>query len=305
MTEKYDPWALAEAYRVICTTSPNENPVAYKAATSKWAEQNQLKSVADASYVYKDLASFKASPFSQDFAADRCLNLKQAIESGDDSAVIEAVAVCLDHGLSAPAWLVNHFVERYQKVVTGELREWSDKGAFGSPYLQSGVNKKGIFALHHIAPKAYRIGVKILSSPDEPIRAVDKSLYEDIAEQLPDGNTKLGGTRIQEIIKEYLQDGLLPPFAFIREQFKNGLNAEEMSRAWYEKTHKKMQYVECEDGIRRRSSDTGIPGTLNLSGFTDNTQDSPIKPLQPKGKLNDLSSVKPKPSRKTAKTPRS
>lgn len=304
MTEKYDPWELAEAYRVI-RTSPNENPVAYEAATTKWLKQRQLKEVADASYVYQDLASFKASPVNQDRAADRCLDLKQAIESGDDSAVIEAVAVCLDHGLSAPAWLVNHFVERYQKVVTGELREWSDKGAFGSPYLQSGVNKKGTFALHHIAPKAYRIGVKILSSPDEPIRAVDKSLYEDIAEQLPDGNTKLGGTRIQEIIKEYLQDGFLPPFAFLREQFKNGLNVEEACQAWYEKTHKKIQYVECEDGLWRHSSDTGIPETLDLSGFTDSTRDSPIKPLQPKGKLNDISSVKPKPSRKTAKTPRS
>jgi hypothetical protein len=305
-TPKFDPWAAAEVWRELSATASNEESAEYKTASKKWLEQYQLEKIAEDEYVYSDLAALKARPLFQKLAAERCLDVKHSIEQGDDSAVIEAIAECFYHGLNVPAWLSSHFIERYNKVITGELRDWSDKGAFGNAHPKN-ANKKGTFAYYHIAPEAYKIGVELLS--EDPERPIDKLLYEDIAEKLPETDKKLNSTRLLEIIKVYLDDGFMPPFVFVKQQLKNGLDVMGVAGAWDKLRHEKLWveqgYVVCEDGVSRHISTLGIPETSKLSGFTTNTLNSSIEPLQPKGKLNDIPRAKSKPSRTTAKTSRS
>jgi hypothetical protein len=300
MVEKFDPWAKAAAWKSIEIAVATSNAGELVLARKEFGKQLALCEIAEKEF-FLDVQELRQRPTFQSLNAERCLELKQHIDQGDDSAVMEAVAICLSCGLTPPQWLADNFLKRYQSVVTGEHRGWSDKGAFGSCF-KVGVNKAGVFAAHHIAPKAYSCAFDLLV--ENPSRPIDRELYGEVGEKFD-----IGHTRAFELIDGYLKDGYKPPLKYIKKFLIEGNDSVQLLIAWDAKKfrdwHLSQGFIETSPNVWEHESAISMPESLKVSGITASTLTSPIEPLQPKGQLNDISSVKPKSSRKTAKTPRS
>jgi hypothetical protein len=215
-TCSFDPWPLAGLGKKLS-----------KHTRKKWKQLNEEMSAADKSWT----GSIVRRPLQQFLAASRCLGLKSAIEKGDGGAVLEAVAQCAAHGLVMPAWLALEYVERYQRVVTGQCREWSSHLAFG-PALSKGQNIAGLRARTRDAPWAYDVAVNLLS--ENPHRAIDRALYEEIGDAIGKGHT-----RTHKLITTYQRETswYRPPLKYVKDGLASGFSTEAVFLRWAKKSH--------------------------------------------------------------------
>lgn len=122
-----------------------------------------------------------ASPLLQSLAAVNVNQLRGAAEAGDGGAVLEAVALCLAHGLVAPGWLAAAFVMRYERAAVGDAKSWSDTEVFGAA-VPAGLNVSGVRARQQLGPRAYSVALQLLA--DDPSRPIDKGFYEGVGSEI-------------------------------------------------------------------------------------------------------------------------
>ena len=162
----FDPWPLAEARRAL---EDEASP------PRQWAALFDAFKGLDEAWT----GPLMRSPRMQLMAASHCLAVKRDIEANDGGAVLEAVAQCAAHGLVMPAWLAMAYVARYQRVVTGQCRDWTDEAAFGHA-LPLGSNVAGVKARVTDGPWGYEVATELLSQ--NPQRPIDRGLYEEVGE---------------------------------------------------------------------------------------------------------------------------
>lgn len=122
-----------------------------------------------------------ASPLLQSLAAASVNVLRPAVDAGDGGAVLEAVALCLAHGLVAPGWLAAAFVMRYERTAVGDAKSWADTEAFGAA-VPPGLNVSGVRARQQFGPRAYRVALQLLA--EDPSRPIDKGFYESVGSEI-------------------------------------------------------------------------------------------------------------------------
>lgn len=223
-SDSFNPWAMAfhdSRYELTQGLNPKEVASIYEC----WLRQNNIFQEAERVWT----GPFMHRPFAQRQAASFCLSVKTDIESGDGFAVMEALALCVAHGLALPNWLSVAFIERYQRVVSGECKGWGEKEAFGS-VVPKGKNLAGVVAVSKFGPWAYEVAVELLSI--DPNRPIDVGLYEEVGEKI-----SRKATQVQSLIKQYCNNGLYPPLKYLRDGLLAGKPAGEVFCAWGEAKH--------------------------------------------------------------------
>jgi hypothetical protein len=228
---------------------------------SEWQRLNAEMWPADEAWT----GPLQRRPLFQLFAAMQCLALRPEIESGDGGTVLEAVAHCATHGLVMPAWLAGAFVGRYQRVVMGECKEWSDAEAFGRA-LRDGENVAGVHARRQLAPWAYETATRILLK--DPKTKIEKPLYEEIGRKI--GKS---ATRVQELIAEYLRDGHYPPLSFVKDRLQENPDLAYVLIAWNGKILDKALKDEPAVKAEMKAQTDEMLGRLR--GATDRVSPSP------------------------------
>ena len=126
------------------------------------------------------------NPFLQVLAAREILALKDDICDGSGFVVLEAIRMCVTHGLVAPEWLAYQFNRRVDAVHFARVGSWDDQSAFGRPFPK-GTN---LAALRKARTGRLAVWLSVVTklreSPETPI---DKSLFEAIGQPLGFGTT--------------------------------------------------------------------------------------------------------------------
>lgn len=205
---RFDAWTLALLESEIEGCYQGQQ-VPSKALFSRWAEaraglEAATKADDDAHDCTGGGVPFLSRPLLQLSAARRCLLLRPAIESGDGGAVVEALAICAAHALTAPGWLAGAFVSRYERVALGEANSWDDNSVFGAA-VPRGTNVAGVRARKQLAPKAYKQALRLLAA--EPSRPIDKGFYEAVG-----ATVNLGATQAERLVSQYAaeSEGMWP-----------------------------------------------------------------------------------------------
>jgi hypothetical protein len=145
-------------------------------------------------------------PLYQWCAVQEVNKLRPAVEAGCGFDVMDAVSRCLRHDLGPPDWLARAFLRRYDAVLNCRAGSWDD--AFGRPYPKNA---------QLAALRRRRIGrLKASNAFTErlrrnPMRAVDKALWEEIGHEIDEGTT-----RAEELYREALRMGIGQTAAVIR-----------------------------------------------------------------------------------------
>ncbi len=139
-------------------------------------------------------------PLHQWAAVQELLAGREQIEAGDGFDALQAVALCAMRGLVMPDWLVTVFLRRYRRVQRLHADSWDDESAFGRPYPKHAQ----LPALRR--RRDGRIKASLAFSDRlqrDPMRAVDKALWEDIGREIGEG-----ATRAEELYREALRMGI-------------------------------------------------------------------------------------------------
>jgi len=116
--------------------------------------------------------------------------LKESLEGGDKSALLDAIYYCCLMKRPLPEWLRLAFLGAYDSKTGYEIKSWDD--AFGQPHPKSAHLKKEKrnFEIRHVIMQ--RVQELVSEKP------VDKELFEKIGKDLGIG----GGTTVSEIYYE-------------------------------------------------------------------------------------------------------
>lgn len=223
-TDSFDPWAMAH-HDLKLDAVRNPSSIECESMLEAWELQKAFYLEADRVYA----GAFMHGPNAQVAAASFCLSVKNVIEAGDGVAVMEAIAQCAAHGLVLPNWLSAAFIERYQRVMSGECKGWGEVEAFGA-IVPKGKNLAGVVAVSRFSPWAYEVAVELLSKNAN--RPIDVSLYEEIG--LTIGRS---ATQVQSLIKQYLKEGLYPPLRHVKDGLLAGKCLAEVCGAWVDEKH--------------------------------------------------------------------
>lgn len=110
---------------------------------------------------------------------------------GNKAVVLHAVAVCANHELPMPEWLATDYLRAYRTVTHHKVRTWDE--AFGSAH-RPGEQIKAMARRVETAPAAW---LKVRESLEkDPQRALDNTLYEEVAKDLG-----IGKTLVQEYVR--------------------------------------------------------------------------------------------------------
>ena len=215
----FDPWPLAMLDELMGESAQSGTD---GAQMDEWARLHREYLAADDAWS----GALMRRPSEQRLGARRCVKLRHEIEAGDGGAILDAVSVCAAHGLVIPGWIAFAFVERHQRVVTGECRSWSDAQAFGDA-LPKGGNVAGLYARVQTAPWAYEVATRLLS--ENPNRPIDRALFEDVGTEIGAGQTK-----VQALIADYLDrgDGPQAPLTYVRTGLQSGLDLSAVHAKW-------------------------------------------------------------------------
>lgn len=223
-SDAFNPWAMA-FHDLRCESTQGLAPKVVASIHEAWQRQNNIFQEAERVWA----GPLLHRPLLQRMAASFCLSVKTDIESGDGFAVMEALAQCVAHGLASPNWLSVAFIERYQRVISGECKGWGEKEAFGS-VVPKGRNLAGVVAGSKFGPWAYEVAVELLSI--DPNRPIDVGLYEEVGEKI-----SRKATQVQSLIKQYCNDGLYPPLKYVRDGLLTGKPLGEVVCAWAQAKH--------------------------------------------------------------------
>jgi hypothetical protein len=233
-------------------------------------------------------------PIFQYGAVQRCYKLKAGVEAGNGFDILACVRTCGTNGLVMPLWLVYAFNKKYDAVLNLSAMSWSDPLSFGMPYPKGSTQA----AMRKRRYKAMEVWNEVVVRVKNGEK-IDAGLFESVGKPLG-----LGKTLTEEYYYHAMRNyGFFNP---VETRDKHTQSAAELHA---------MLTIAGAQGKDKLDVGNGLhldlpfmPQSREFSenrGNTKSTLNSPIESLQPKGKLNDISSVKPKPSRKTAKTPRS
>jgi hypothetical protein len=241
----FDPWQLAETNLRVTSAAAAGDADASSAAFDVWVPLNAALGAARLGWRGSPLRS----PDSKVRAAEAVLELKHAIAGGDGPSVMAAVLECALAGLAMPGWLAAAFVERYQRVVTGQCKGWGDGDAFGA--FHEGANIAGVRARAVYAPWAYEVACKLLSTKSG--RPVDRGLYEEVGEAIGRSHSQA-----HDLIREYIErcDGVVAPLTYVRDRLNEGIDVAAAQSRWrwdQEESHlKKEGWAPDTDGVWRR-----------------------------------------------------
>lgn len=138
-------------------------------------------------------------PLAQWLAASRVQGMRERIAAKDDSYVLPALSLCLQHGLVAPDWLVSEFRDRYTAVTQARLASWDD--AFGRPHPKGQQLGK---IRHRILLRAKAHGLVIQRLRNDPSTPIDQGLFESIGKQL-----EIGKTQAEDLYRAAIRHGFL------------------------------------------------------------------------------------------------
>lgn len=160
-------------------------------------------------------------PLFQAMAAKRVNGLRASVEAGDGGAVLEAVSVCLSHGLVTPGWLASAFVLRVERVTVGDAKDWGDGLAFGRAVPQ-GTNQAGIRARMQAAPAAWEAALDLLTA--DPSRPLDKGFYEAVGARIG-----YGATEAERLVRRHVGEhpGIWPALSALKPLLASGCDLAE------------------------------------------------------------------------------
>ncbi len=234
------------------------------------------------------------APALQYCAVKQCRELKRNVESGDGFDTLTCIRLCAEHGLVIPDWLADAFKSKYDPVHNLQVGSWDDKKSFGRPYPA----KTNLKATRKKFAKAGWIWLAIVERIENG-QAVGDALFEDVGKQFFIEKTTV--QKYYKYAKEDMDFGNVIGITDPQERELTKLAAQTSLQKW-----QSVGPLQLQSGARFQVHAPMLPRALRSKrGITKRTPNSSIKPSQPKGKLNDVSSVKPKPSRKTVKTSRS
>ncbi len=233
------------------------------------------------------------SPALQYNAAIQCRNLQENVEKGDGFDTLTCIRLCAEHGLVIPVWLATAFKSKYDPVHNLQVSSWDDAKSFGRPYPA----KTNLKAERQKFIKAGQIWLAV-SKKIENGNSVGDDLFEQVGRCFYIEKTAV--QKYYRYAKEHMG-------------FANFVTITNSNEREIERLYANCSLAQWQgDGKLYLNSggsfDTGtrlFPRVLRpRRGVTNSTENSSIKPLQTKGKLNDISGAKPKSSRKTTKTTR-
>lgn len=222
--DAFDPWLMA-LYDLDFDSIGEASRQVRADVLKAWGLQKEYYVQAEAVWA----GPYMRRPFAQVGAASFCLKARTAINAGDGVAVMEAVAQCAAHGLVLPNWLSVAFIERYQRVMSGECKGWGEVEAFGA-IVPKGKNLAGVVAVSRFSPWAYELAVELLSKNAN--RPIDVGLYEEIG--LTIGRS---ASQVQSLIKQYLKEGLYPPLTCLKGGLLAGKCLAEVCSSWVDEKH--------------------------------------------------------------------
>ena len=144
-----------------------------------------------------------ADPLVRWHAARAVASTRRRCEQEDDAgrAVLEAVAVCLKHGLVAPTWLSAQFGRRVEPVLAGRALSWDEPDAFGKPwpaYTRRAVVTRDAARLPAILAAAHELRER------EPDRSIDRNFFNELARRMDAG---LSGGATERLYYRALREG--------------------------------------------------------------------------------------------------
>lgn len=212
----FDPWPLVQAELRLHEGPRVEVFEQWKALReAAWAAQQGYR------------GPLLRSPERKEDAARRCIEHRQRIEAGDGSAVLDAIAECVTHGVVVPAWLAAAFVSRHERVILGLSRSWADEEVFGNAHPK-GTGLPSIRNAAIFGGWAYDRALWLLML--DPQRALDRAgLYEEVGERIGRSHS-----HAFELIRDHLQRaaGALPPLSYVREQLRSGTTIGDCMQQW-------------------------------------------------------------------------
>jgi hypothetical protein len=108
--------------------------------------------------------------------------LKDKFNSGENSALLDAIFICARGIIPLPDWVADNYVERYKKILKFEVRTLDD--AFGSP-LDKGANLNALNKKKNIA---LNIWSSVLIAAESGT-AIDDELFEEVGKKYNVGKT--------------------------------------------------------------------------------------------------------------------
>jgi hypothetical protein len=109
---------------------------------------------------------------------------KEQFDKGNKWALMQAIYVCAVEKIPLPIWAAQAYEIAFKAAEKGNAKSWDD--VFGKPY-PSGTHLHKIVKRHAILWPLYQRAKEIVQGP--PKRAVDESLFEDVAREFHIGKT--------------------------------------------------------------------------------------------------------------------
>jgi hypothetical protein len=234
------------------------------------------------------------APALQYSAVKQCRALKDNVIAGDGFDTLTCVRLCAQHGLVMPDWLANAFISKYDPVHHLQVGSWDDAESFGRPYPP----KTNLKAERKKFEKAGDVWIAIAKGIEQG-KSVGDDFFAEVGEKLFIEKTTV--QKYYKYAKEHMGFANFVDVTDSQERVFENIYAYNHLSVW-----RGLNKVNLKNGVFYHTYTPLFPRALRPKrGITNGTLNSSIEPLQPKGQLNDISSVKPKPTRKTAKTPRS
>lgn len=120
----------------------------------------------------------EVGPYFRWLASIKAEELYEVFQSGDNSAILEAINICSSHSLLLPRWCQAAFGSAYGKVRGFEAKSWDD--VFGRPHPKNVKIGAKYDEIRKGLPLYCRI-IKIKRS--DPTQAIDRLFFEAIGKE--------------------------------------------------------------------------------------------------------------------------
>jgi hypothetical protein len=112
-------------------------------------------------------------------AFHRLDELESQFESGDGFALLAAIRVCANWGLTMPAWVAEAYITRYDQVLSCQAGSWDE--VFGRPYPERS-RLANMRQRRELRFDVYHRIRQILAC--EPTTPIDTALFEKVGAQV-------------------------------------------------------------------------------------------------------------------------
>lgn len=124
-----------------------------------------------------------AGPLPQAVARGKLEQERTRYAAGDSMALLGAISICARNELPIPAWAATAYLKAYREVLNCRAGSWDE--VLGKPHARKHI--KGLRQRRELRPK---IWLRVRQIRDtEPSQAIDRSMFERVAEELGIGRT--------------------------------------------------------------------------------------------------------------------